>query len=451
MSTTGSLDDHTTTNSVQLDQLDTAKTLPKERPDIEAATPRSLDDDTPDGGLRAWCATLGGALISFCTFGYASSFGVYQDYYVLAGTSTSSNISWIGSLQLMLLFFVGLPAGRLFDAGYLHSLLFIGSILFVFCIFMLSLADPTKYYQILLAQGIGMGVGGGFMLVPALSLQGHYWKKHRSMALGLVVCGSGSGGIVYPIMLNRLISGSDAVGFAWGVRASGFLTLGLLTIAQLIMRTRMPGPKQRSKQEKPSVVAVLMDPPFVLTVFGVFLVYWGLFMPYFYLQLWLNLHGLNPTLAFYTLAILNAGSIPGRVIPNMLADRFGALNAAIPVSLIMGALVFVMFGVTNTPAIIIFSILYGFFSGAYIALVPSVLAVLASRTEELGIRMGLGYFFVSFAMLTGTPIDGALLGQGSVLYWPKPIVFSGVVMIVGTGFTCVGRHFLVRVKGTQWT
>lgn len=71
-------------------------------------------------------------MISFCTFGYASSFGVYQDYYVLAGTSTSSNISWIGSLQLFMLFFVGFPAGRLFDAGYLHLLLFCGSILFVF-------------------------------------------------------------------------------------------------------------------------------------------------------------------------------------------------------------------------------------------------------------------------------------------------------------------------------
>lgn len=72
------------------------------------------------------------ALISFCTFGFASSFGVFQDYYVLAGTSTSSNISWIGSLQLFLLFFVGLPAGRLFDAGYFHPLIFCGSILYLF-------------------------------------------------------------------------------------------------------------------------------------------------------------------------------------------------------------------------------------------------------------------------------------------------------------------------------
>ncbi|KAH9935752.1 uncharacterized protein B0H18DRAFT_977124 [Fomitopsis serialis] len=66
--------------------------------------------------------------------------------------------------------------------------------------------------------------------------------------------------------------------------------------------------------------------------------------------------------------------------------------------------------------------------------------------------MGLGYCIVSFAMLTGTPIDGALLGQGSVCSGPsRPVVFSAVVMVAGAGFTCIGRHFLVRVKGTQWT
>lgn len=135
-------------------------------------------------------------------------------------------------------------------------------------LFMLSLADPTKYYQILLAQGIGMGIAGGFMLVPALSLQGHYWKKRRSMALGLVVCGSGCGGIVYPIMLNRLISGDGAIGFGWGVRASGFLTLGLLVVAQFLMRTRMPGPKDRREQPTPHVIGALTDPSFVFTVLG---------------------------------------------------------------------------------------------------------------------------------------------------------------------------------------
>ena len=36
----------------------------------------------------------------------------------LAGTSTPSQVSWIGSVQVFLLFSLSLPAGKLFDDGY---------------------------------------------------------------------------------------------------------------------------------------------------------------------------------------------------------------------------------------------------------------------------------------------------------------------------------------------
>lgn len=39
-------------------------------------------------------------MVLFSTFGYTNSFGVYQALYTLAGTSSASNISWIGSLQV---------------------------------------------------------------------------------------------------------------------------------------------------------------------------------------------------------------------------------------------------------------------------------------------------------------------------------------------------------------
>ena len=88
---------------------------------INEAAPAVLPSATtvPDGGLQAWLSVLGGCvhilcsrcldldsccdirfLICMATFGYSNSFGVYQDYYVLRGASSSSNISWIGSLQV---------------------------------------------------------------------------------------------------------------------------------------------------------------------------------------------------------------------------------------------------------------------------------------------------------------------------------------------------------------
>ncbi|CCM00560.1 uncharacterized protein FIBRA_02594 [Fibroporia radiculosa] len=396
----------------------------------------------PDGGLQAWLSVLGGVLVVASTFGYSNSFGVFQDYYVLSGSSSASNISWIGSVQLFFTFAMGLPAGKLFDLGSFHYTSIGGSLLYVFSLFMLSLADPSKYYQLILSQGIGMGIGAGLLLVPAVSVQAHHWKKWRSLAMGTVVTGSGFGGVFYPIMLNRLIHGH--VGFAWGVRITGFLTLGLLVAANCIMRTRLPNARQRAPGLKPDVKAIMSDWPYILLLIAGFLGLWGLFYPYFYLQLWVNLHGLSPNLAFYTIAILNASSIPGRIILNLLADRFGPLNVLPLVLLTTGSLIFVMFGATNVAGVIIFSILYGFFSGASTALYPPTAGRFAKGEHEIGLRLGVMYFACSFGILTGTPIVGALYDSDHE--WYKPTVFSAVVLIAGGVLVLRTRHLVLNVR-----
>ncbi|KZT09439.1 MFS general substrate transporter [Laetiporus sulphureus 93-53] len=382
--------------------------------------------DIPDGGLDAWLTVVGGWLFTFCTFGYASSFGVYQDYYKATGKNSSSDISWIGSLQLAFMFFTGLPAGQLFDMGYFRYTSIIGTLLYSFCIFMLSLADTNRYYELVLSQGIGMGLGGGLLLVPALSVQAHHWRKRRAFAMGIALTGecTSVGGIIYPIMLNKLFYSS--VGYAWGVRASAFLTLGLLTIANFITKTRLPSAKDRPKQHVSFKLLKELggDVPYMLAVGGAFLVLWGLFFPYFYLQVWGNSHGLSKTLDFYTLAILNAASIFGRTIPNLLADIFGIFNLGVPFAFISSALIFAMFGMKSNGAEIAFSILYGFWSGGYIALFPPMMAGFSRNMEEVGCVIGVAYFLCAFALLTGTPITGALLGPSD--HWAKPIVFSGV-------------------------
>lgn len=101
----------------------------------------------------------------------------------------------------------------------------------------------------------------------------------------------------------------------------------------------------------------------------------------FYLQLWSTLHGNSSTFSFYSvctpyilsdnrllmqmqIAILNAGSIAGRLIPNALADVAGRFNVICPIAFVSTILLFSMFGVKSIAAVTVFAILYGFFSGA---------------------------------------------------------------------------------------
>lgn len=67
-------------------------------------------------------------------------------------------------------------------------------------------------------------------------------------------------------MLNQLFKGP--AGFHWGVRASAFLTLGLLVIANCVMSTRLPSAKERPPGPKPNVKGILTDIPYMIAVFG---------------------------------------------------------------------------------------------------------------------------------------------------------------------------------------
>ena len=125
--------------------------------------------------------------------GIINSFGVFQAFYEadLLHTSTSSAISWIGSIQGCLLLNISVLTGPIFDMGYLNALTCGGTIVLVFGLFMVSLS--TQYYQVLLAHGICVGLGAGCLFVPSVALLATYFKKRRSLAIGLAATGSGVG------------------------------------------------------------------------------------------------------------------------------------------------------------------------------------------------------------------------------------------------------------------
>ncbi|KAJ3521277.1 hypothetical protein NM688_g9036 [Phlebia brevispora] len=107
---------------------------PPEPVDKEAQKLSKPAADFPEGGLAGWLTVIGGSMVLFCTFGAVQSFGVYQAYYTTVSLNEhpASDISWIGSFQVFLLFALGLPAGQLFDRGYFHWLLGIGSLIYLF-------------------------------------------------------------------------------------------------------------------------------------------------------------------------------------------------------------------------------------------------------------------------------------------------------------------------------
>jgi MFS family permease len=330
----------------------------------------------------------------------------------------------------------GPVVGALFDRYGPRWLLLIGSLLHVLGVMMASLG--SHYYQILLAQGVCSAIGVACIFQPAMNVIGGWFDKKRGAAFGILSTGSSLGGVVFPIMVNRLIR---LAGFGWAMRAGGFLILFLLIVANLTVRSYRPPHPQ--KVTGAMVRKPFTEPEFVLLSAGLFCFTYGLFVPINYITV-LGLHaGMEPTLAEYLVPMLNAGSLFGRMFSGIMGDRVGRYNIFIVVCYlssiwILGILIP---NITNA-SLIAFAVLFGFSSGAYVSLItPLVMQI--SPLNEIGLRTGIIFFVNAVAGLTTNPINGAILNQPNG--WLGMKLFAGMFCLVGTTFVLAAR-----VHRTGW-
>lgn len=293
---------------------------------------------------------------------------------------------------------------------------------------MLSLA--TQYYQALLAQGFAIGIGTGCLFVPTIAIIPQWFSRKLGMAVGIAVSGSALGGVIYPIVLYRLI---DEIGFAWAVRVVGFIALGTLSIPVTLTRQRVPSPKVRAFLDP----SAFTDATFMCFCFAAMINFMGVFTIFFYLSYYGQASGITDTsLSFYLVSIFCAGSFFGRLIPNIIADRIGPFNLLAPAALISGTLILCMMAVKSIAGIVIIAVIAGFSTGALIGLPPLCLVALAQAQNKmhlLGTRMGMCFAITSFGVLASGPSSGAILGYGQELNWEGVWLFGGITTIA-SGF-----------------
>ena len=390
----------------------------------------------PDGGLRAWTQAFMTHLVVFNTWGYINSFGVFQTYYVTALNHPPSAISWVGSVQIFLLFFIGTFSGRATDYGLFRPTVFLGSFLQVLGVFMTSLS--TKYWQLFLAQGICTGVGNGLVFCPCLAVVSTYFSKRRSLAIGIGASGTATGGIVYPVIVQQLL---PRIGFAWTVRIQAFVMLTVSLIALGFFRTRLPPRKSGPIVEWSAFKELSYD----LFTIGMFLIFWALYFAFYYVgSFGRNILHISEKSSINDLLIINGIGLFGRLIPNHLADRFfGPLNVIIPFAFISGLLLYCWAAVTSPGGLIGFAVTYGLFAAGIQGLFPSVVASLTTDLKKAGVRMGMVFSAISFAVLTGPPLGGALIQNENGRYldaqmWAGSALMVGFLMLIASRVVAKG-------------
>ena len=278
------------------------------------------------------------------------------------------------------------------------------------------------------------------------------------VAMGLVSIGSSLGGIIFPIMISRLL---PRVGFGWTMRICAFLILALLLFANLTVCSRIPPSKR--PYEMMSFVRPYREPAFLMLTSAMFFFYcrlhhhrltWhdtdllptgGMFVPLTYIVVEAESHGMSNRLANYLVPILNAASILGRTIPNIISDKVGRFNVMSVMSAFTTIVILALWlPATGDAPLIVFAVLFGIGSGAGIGLAPALVSQI-SPIQDIGIRTGSAVAISSIAALTGSPIGGRILSDGSGDF-RYTAVFAGVTCAVGTLLFVATRIVLAGLK-----
>ncbi|KAK0451990.1 MFS general substrate transporter [Desarmillaria tabescens] len=355
----------------------------------------------------------------FSTFGYVNAWGVrlsillssevvmailqqvFQAYYegTLLKDLDSSKIAWIGSVQYSLVFMPGLITGRMFDIGYFKLPFFLANTLLVVATFLV--AQCTQYWHFLLCQGFAIGLACGTIFGPSMGIIGHWFRRRRGLALGIMATGFSIGGTVIPITAPNLI---NAVRFPWTMRIIAFILMFVLGIANLTLKRRLPPANVSGGILN---LKAFRSAPYTIWFIASFIAFLGLYTVLTYISVSAAAYGISADTSFYMVSIVNASSRIGRIVAGIFIDRIGAVNYFGPATIITAGLTYVWPFARILPSMIIVAIIYGFSSGAYAS---SFLTPIFELGEigDLGRRTGMTMSVAALGALAGPPISGAI-------------------------------------------
>ncbi|KAJ2859628.1 hypothetical protein GGI22_002935 [Coemansia erecta] len=387
-------------------------------------------EERPIDGAYGWAVALSGFIMLMFSMGCVNSYGAYETYYHLYQFPDEplSTLSWIGTLQYAGMSVCGIPAGILVERFDSRLVTFVGGLIMAVAFIIASFCDDAVW-KLILTQGIVFSIGAALVLIPSTSIPSQWFVKHRALAIGIVIAGSGIGGLWLTPATNSMI---NSLGTGWALRITGIIIFAVNSVASLFMRNRL----HVEAREKIIDFSVTRDPKFMLVFIGAICCVTGYFTPFFELPTFaIQKMGKSNSFSDNLVTIINAASVVGRVGTGQLAPFLGTINTMTGCMFIASLSILILwlpFEAAGTA--IACAIIYGLFCGGFISLLPVVMANIwgVHRISTI-----VGLLFIAFCMggLIGAPSSGAIvdnIGHGTDF---KPaIIFSGVFLLAATMF-----------------
>ncbi|KAI0788899.1 major facilitator superfamily domain-containing protein [Abortiporus biennis] len=420
----------TATSTIQQFEIDDSEALtaaPRRRSESPKGIARvsaEPNDDTNvqelppvDRGWRAWSFCLAAFTLETLVWGFSYSYGVFQNYYTTHPpfeNASPTRLAAVGPTALAIQFAEGIILSFFHSRypDYVKKTMWFGLGLCSLCLVLSSFVSQVPL--LILLQGVGLGIGGGMLYWPVISLVSDWFVERRGLAGGIIFAGSGAGGFLFPFIANALL---DRVGFRWTLRIWAALQTVLGGGALLAVQPRVPLPRFGHGQRRPPII-----PPRVQFVKRP--VFWAYSttnllqaMSYFPVSLYIAVFTTSissPLSATVVLSLFNVSGVIGQVLIGWLSDKFPYPWIMFANALISSMAAFLLWGFADTLAqVFVFAIIFGGLSGGFSSVGFSVAVDSAGENPEQAPMALTAFTFVKgIAAIIGPIVSGILLEAG---------------------------------------
>ncbi len=369
----------------------------------------------PAGLFYGWIIV---AAVFFTTATAAGTIYAFPAFFDAFSKDLGANrfeISLVFAISECLWFSIGFVAGYLADRIGPRLVVMAGSVLMAGGLALAASASSIE--ALYLAYGGGVGIGGGMMYVPSVSVVQRWFKRHRGLASGLAICGTGVGTLVVPFLA------AFAIGDVGWRTTHCLLAAGVLGICGTASLLLVGSPGQiglapdgdrdgREAAGQPPAGATLGE---ALSTRAFWLLYVAslvssasVFITYVHLVPDAIDKGISAQSSITLVGALGIAGTFGRFLLGGIADRVGRRRAlGLMFVGLTAAMAWWLLAPPTFAALMVYAIVFGAFYGGYITILPALTMDFFGGKRISSI---IGSLYTSWAIgaLGGPPLAGFL-------------------------------------------
>lgn len=430
-----------TQDSLEKNSIDAKE--PKQDPNSDPHAQPTHIIEVPDGGY-GWFIVVAVFLFNVATWASNSAFAVYLahylqyqqfenadklDYAAIGGIAFGCGLC----LSPIIIYYIRLTSPRI--------CILTGGI-FQFAGIMLA-AFSKKLWQLYLTQGLLISFGLAFVCIPANTLLPQWFRKKRSLAQSLSASGSGAGGVMFTLAMQKII---DVKSVKWALISQAIMCATVTSVGCCLTRTR-------DEHVKPTFeifsFIILKEKGFLLVAFWIATTLLGYVVLLYNLADFTKSLGYSASQGAIVSCMISVGVFVGRPTIGVLSDRYGAVTVAIFAHLAVSIFSFAMWiPIRNYASAIAFALIQGSLMGTIWAVLGSIVTRVVGL-KALSTTLGMLWIIVgSFG--TVSPLIGIQLrsqppagAQYDPSQYQHPAIWCGCCYFAASSSLFVLRGYLI--------